>query len=394
MGRGIARQPPGRPLRRSATSWRRSGSIRNRRPPPTRRSIAATSRRGSRNSTPISWRCVEAEPEVSDVTTATMIPGDESLQRIDVDQPAGASAAPTVLCESRGRGFLRRVRRADPDRTPADERGCDRPRGGGQSRVRDGACSAMVRRSAAASATAMCEHTDAIALAPEQWYEIVGVVADLQTNAIDPALVDPNVFHMLDPRQSSVLTLIVRTRGGDASALRRHGAVHTQHARSDGAHYAAADARVVSPDGSGRASRHAGDWLDHAQRAAAVGRRHLRVDVVHGVAAEKRNRHSRRDGRRREAIADQHLLEGGGSARRRRRGGHRIGRGARRWPAAARRSAPRASPCCRSSPSRWSSSGCSPLPVRPGAVSASSRPKPCAINKTSAPTDRDYEIFR
>ena len=61
--------------------------------------------------------------------------------------------------------------------------------------------------------------TDAVALAPEQWYEIVGVVANLQTNAIDPALVEPNVFHMLEPRQSAVLTLVVRTRGGDASAF-------------------------------------------------------------------------------------------------------------------------------------------------------------------------------
>jgi putative ABC transport system permease protein len=61
--------------------------------------------------------------------------------------------------------------------------------------------------------------TDAIALAPETWYEIVGVVADLQTNAVDPTLVDPNVFHMLAPSQSTVLTLIVRTRGGEASGL-------------------------------------------------------------------------------------------------------------------------------------------------------------------------------
>ena len=35
---------------------------------------------------------VEAEPEVADVTTAALIPGDESPQRIEIDQHADASA--------------------------------------------------------------------------------------------------------------------------------------------------------------------------------------------------------------------------------------------------------------------------------------------------------------
>lgn len=159
---------------------------------------------------------VEAEPEVSDVTTATLVPGNESLQRIEIDQHADASAAPTVYVNRVAEDFFeafdaplltgRRLTSADVGGhvVVVNRAFVRRMLGNGEAlgrriRYRD------------------VRDTDAIALAPEQWYEIVGVIADLQTNAIDPTLVDANVFHMLDPTQTSVLTLIVRTRGGDAS---------------------------------------------------------------------------------------------------------------------------------------------------------------------------------
>ena len=213
----------------------------------------------------------------------------------------------------------------------------------------------------------------------QQWYEIVGVVADLQTNAIDPTLVDANVFHMLDPGQTSVLTLIVRTRGGDAGNVA--GKVRSILGTLD------PTARITprpmlelyrQMDLAVR-DRHAGDWLDHSQRAAALGRRDLRVDVVHGVAAEKGDWHSRRDGRRCEALADQHFLEGGGPARRRRRGRNRIRRGARRGQQRRRARHGRASRCSRSSRSRWSSSGYRGL--RPGAARS-----PAAAHRRSSGT--------
>ncbi len=159
---------------------------------------------------------VEAEPEVSDVTTATMVPGNESLQRIEIDQQADAAAAPTVYVNRVAEDFFdvfdapiltgRRLTSADVagHAVVVNRAFVRRVLGNGE---------ALGRRIRYRDA----RETDTIALAPEQWYQIVGVVADLQTNAIDPTLVDANVFHMLDAKQTSVLTMIVRTRGGDAS---------------------------------------------------------------------------------------------------------------------------------------------------------------------------------
>ena len=160
---------------------------------------------------------VEAEPEVSDVTTATMIPGDESPQRIEVDQGGDASAAPTVYVNRVAEDFFdvfdapmltgRRLTSADAT---------------GHAVVVNRAFVQRVLRGGEALGRRFRYREvrdDAVALAPEQWHEIVGVVADLQTNPIDPALVDANVFHMLDPGHAAVQTLIVRTRGSDASGL-------------------------------------------------------------------------------------------------------------------------------------------------------------------------------
>ena len=147
--------------------------------------FVATWRRGSRSCSTDFVALVEAEPEVSDITIATM----HSRRRITATHRGRSgwrrAPAPTVYVNRVARGFLRRVRRAAADRAPADQRGCDRQRGGGQSRVR--AARARERRGTrpTASATGIARDTDPVALAPEQWYEIVGVVADLQTNAID-----------------------------------------------------------------------------------------------------------------------------------------------------------------------------------------------------------------
>jgi putative ABC transport system permease protein len=48
---------------------------------------------------------------------------------------------------------------------------------------------------------------------PERWYEIVGLVEDLQVNRMDPALVEPALFHPVAPGQAREVSLAVRLRG-------------------------------------------------------------------------------------------------------------------------------------------------------------------------------------
>ena len=161
---------------------------------------------------------VEAEAAVADVTTASMAPGDELSQRIEVDRAADASAAPTVAVNRVAEDFFdvfdapmltgRRLTTADAggDAVVVNRAFVQRVLGNG---------TALGRRIRYREPGG----TGPVAVSSEQWFEIVGVVSDLQTNAIDPALVDANVFHMLDRQQASGLTLIVRTRGGDAGAF-------------------------------------------------------------------------------------------------------------------------------------------------------------------------------
>ena len=159
---------------------------------------------------------VEAEPEVSDVTIASIIPGNELQQRIEVDHSDLASAAPTVYVNRIADDFFdafdapmlmgRRLTTADiagnavvVNRAFVQRVLGDGPALGRRIRYREDSASSPA------------------AAAP--WHEIVGVVADLQINRSDPTLVDPVVFHMLDAGQATTLTLIVRTRGADAAAV-------------------------------------------------------------------------------------------------------------------------------------------------------------------------------
>ena len=49
--------------------------------------------------------------------------------------------------------------------------------------------------------------------APEQWYEIVGVIADLQKNPFDPELVRPSLYYAIAPGQLRAAGITVRFRG-------------------------------------------------------------------------------------------------------------------------------------------------------------------------------------
>jgi predicted permease len=54
------------------------------------------------------------------------------------------------------------------------------------------------------------------AIGERRWYEIVGVAADLHTNAIDPTRVEPILYHPLKPGGASRSILVLRVSGGTA----------------------------------------------------------------------------------------------------------------------------------------------------------------------------------
>ena len=160
---------------------------------------------------------VEAEPDVTDVTTAMLMPGDESSQQIEIEQ-ATMAAAPTVFVNRIADDFFeafdtplltgRRLTAADAtsntvlvnrafvQRVLADDEALGR-----RFRYRD------------------VRDTEGGQIPENQWLEIVGVVGNQQTNAIDSNLVHPVVFHQIDPALAAASTLVVRLRGADAAGF-------------------------------------------------------------------------------------------------------------------------------------------------------------------------------
>ena len=54
---------------------------------------------------------------------------------------------------------------------------------------------------------------------PERWFQIVGVVEDLQANAMDPELVRPQLFYPVAPEQVQHASLAIRLRGSDPASF-------------------------------------------------------------------------------------------------------------------------------------------------------------------------------
>lgn len=161
---------------------------------------------------------VEAEPDVSDVTTALMIPGSESPQRMEIDQMTMNGGPSTVFVNRVAEDFFdtfdaplltgRPLAAADVNaRVVVVNRSfVQRVLGDGHAlgrriRYRD------------------VRDTDGGQIPENEWHEIVGVFGDLQTNSFDPTLVDPVVFHPLNPADTTAATLIVRLRGADAAGF-------------------------------------------------------------------------------------------------------------------------------------------------------------------------------
>jgi putative ABC transport system permease protein len=161
---------------------------------------------------------VEAEPEVSDVTMAWAIPGNEPRRRIELERHERTSDAPIVYTNRVADDFFDAF-----DAPMLAGRRLTRPNITANAVIVNRAFERQVLGGAPALGRRIRYREESAsapgAAATGPWLEIVGVVADLQINRSDPSLVDPVVFHMLDAASEAALTLIVRSRGGDAAAL-------------------------------------------------------------------------------------------------------------------------------------------------------------------------------
>jgi len=162
---------------------------------------------------------LEAEREVADVTTALAPPGDEPIARIAIEGAASGTLPVQVgrvaidyfdLFDAKivsGRAF------ASSDTTSATN-----PVIVNRSFVRqllDGG-QAVGRRFHYVE----FKQRGSANVDPAAWHDIVGVVSDLETNAIDPAQVTPTVFEPMVNEDTRAMFLVRAPRGGAAFAGR------------------------------------------------------------------------------------------------------------------------------------------------------------------------------
>jgi putative ABC transport system permease protein len=162
---------------------------------------------------------LESEPWVSDVTIAARPPGGEAMARIEVEGLSGGTTGSTRelrvnevdddFFEAFGAKLLTGRSFTPADRAPrgdaATSRGIVVNRAFVDQVLSGG--SAVGRRVREISDSA--DKGDA-----PNWQEIVGVVADLHTNAVDPALVAPVVYRPLTPGSAATGSLVLRVPGG------------------------------------------------------------------------------------------------------------------------------------------------------------------------------------
>jgi putative ABC transport system permease protein len=158
---------------------------------------------------------LEAEREVADVSAAAVPPGDEPPARIAIEGATGDTPlvkAGQVAIDyfdlfeaeiTSGRAFNNFDRNAAIKPAIVNQAFARQLLDGGQ---------AVGHRFRYTESDAI----DAATPAPDSWHEIVGVVDDLQTNAVDPAKVLPTVFHPMVDSEDRAL-LLVRARNGGAT---------------------------------------------------------------------------------------------------------------------------------------------------------------------------------
>jgi putative ABC transport system permease protein len=172
---------------------------------------------------------LEAESWVSDVTVATSPPGQEASSRIEVEGTPATSAAGHAAAMNRvdvdffdafdastatGRRFTAADRTAD---AAADDASANRAVIVNRAFVRQilGDADALGRR--VRYAARYDDDDGQVEASP--WYEIVGVVSDLQANAVNPELVRPTMYHPLGSDERRGVAVVIRVSGGTPSAF-------------------------------------------------------------------------------------------------------------------------------------------------------------------------------
>jgi putative ABC transport system permease protein len=169
-------------------------------------------------------RRLEAEPWVAGVTVATGLPGENGWSRVEVDGPPGPSGSTEHSVSAHevevdyfptlGSRVLagRALGPADVDSTATavvvNQAFVRRVLGEGNP---------LGRRLRYAS-DGEPEPGSAADTVARRWYEVVGVMGNLQENPVDPALVHPEMYHAMVPGQHSRAMLMVRVQGDDPAA--------------------------------------------------------------------------------------------------------------------------------------------------------------------------------
>ena len=160
---------------------------------------------------------LEAESWVSDVTVAMRPPGQEAAARLEVE---GATALS-------GAGHEVRVNRVDVDffdtfdaALLTGRRLTDADRVGSASAgaavvvnrafVRD----VLDGHEALGRRLRYAAHGDDDLTTESRWFEIVGVIADLHVNAVNPEIVEPAMYHALTPGEAAQGSVVIRVSGG------------------------------------------------------------------------------------------------------------------------------------------------------------------------------------
>ena len=161
---------------------------------------------------------LEAEPSVDDVTLASAIPGSEPRARIAIDDAPARSGTPLARYNYVATDFFDAFGvRVITGRAVRDSDGTGLARAVvvNDAFVRQllGGANALGRR---------VRYVTAGAREPAAWdatteYEIVGVVTDLSTNAVEPEHVQPVIFHPANDETRA--TALIRVRGDDPARL-------------------------------------------------------------------------------------------------------------------------------------------------------------------------------
>ncbi len=168
-------------------------------------------------------RRLQAESWVAEVARGTSFPGQGGWTRIEVDRGAAGTTDHATMENHVDLGYVATFGGsvlAGRGLTPADVDTASTAVVVNQAFVArylaDG--NVLGRRLRYYASSGGPEPGDPAEAAPGRWYEIVGVVADFHSNALDPAMAQPGIFRALVPGQVSRVNLAVRMRGGDVAA--------------------------------------------------------------------------------------------------------------------------------------------------------------------------------